>query len=87
MELSPSDKILRTLTRETSNINTFSINFVPPPSDKLDIEYDRNENVRIMETSKNGKLTYPDVEKQTKHKNKYVKTMANSDTSLKTGQT
>ena len=56
-----------------SDINTFSINFVPPPSDDHSTEYDRNEDARIMETSKNGKLTHADVEKQTKHKNKYAK--------------
>ena len=57
----------------TSDINTFSINFVPPPSDNPDTENKRNENARIVETSKNGKLTHADVEKQTKHRNRYSK--------------
>ena len=56
-----------------SDINTFSINFVPPPSDNHSTEYNRNKDARIMETSKNRELTYADVEKQTKHKNKYAK--------------
>ena len=68
-----------------SDINTFSINFVPPRSDELDIEYNRNENARIMETSKNGKLTYADMEKKLNTRINMPKTMANSDTSLKTG--
>ena len=49
-----------------SDINTFSINFVPPPSDDPDTKNDRNENARIVETSKNGKLTHADVEKTNK---------------------
>ena len=53
--------------------NTFLINFVPPPSDDPESENDRNENARILETSKNGKLTHADVEKQTKHKNRFSK--------------
>ena len=57
----------------TSDINTFSINFVSPPSHETETDYDKNETARIMETSMNGKLTYSDVEKQTKHKNKYAK--------------
>ena len=36
-------------------------------------ENKRNEHARIVETSKNGKLTHADVEKQTKHKNRYSK--------------
>ena len=56
-----------------SDINIFSINFVSPPTDDPEMDFERNENARIAETSRNGKLTYADVEKQTKHKNKYAK--------------